>query len=367
MRVLFLTTIPSPYRVDFFNELGKECDLCVLFENDISVNRDVSWKNFRFEHFRGLIFNKNIQSLFLFKAFEMIKHIKHNKYDKIIISNFLTASGMIVVKYLKRKKIPYYLESDGGFAKNGKGFKEKLKKYIISGANGYFSTAEEHDKYYISYGAEESKLIRYPFTSIKQSDVISSRITSDEQSFIRQKLGMSEEKIVLSVGRFTYDGGYGKGYDTLLKTSSMLPKTVGVYIVGGEPTEEFVKMKSDLAADNVHFVEFKSKKELAEYYLASDLFVLMTRGDVWGLVINEAMSFGLPVITTNKCIAGLEMVSDDRCILEPEDVEGLSKIALEILQDPLLSERISLDNLATASKYTIEAMARKHIEIFNKS
>ena len=44
--------------------------------------------------------------------------------------------------------------------------------------------------------------------------------------------------------------------------------------------------------------------------MASDLFVLPTREDIWGLVINEAMSFGLPIITTRKCIAGTELITD---------------------------------------------------------
>ena len=36
MKVLFLANVPSPYRVDFFNELGKYCDLTVLFEKATS-------------------------------------------------------------------------------------------------------------------------------------------------------------------------------------------------------------------------------------------------------------------------------------------------------------------------------------------
>lgn len=38
----------------------------------------------------------------------------------------------------------------------------------------------------------------------------------------------------------------------------------------------------------------------------------MTVGDVWGLVINEAMAHGLPVITTNKCVAGLDLIENGK-------------------------------------------------------
>ena len=54
MKVLFLTNIPSPYRVDFFNEIGKYCDLTVLFEKGFSNERDTSWKNYSFDNFKGI-------------------------------------------------------------------------------------------------------------------------------------------------------------------------------------------------------------------------------------------------------------------------------------------------------------------------
>ena len=43
LKVLYLTNIPSPYRVDFFNELGKQCDLTVLYERKAATDRDSSW------------------------------------------------------------------------------------------------------------------------------------------------------------------------------------------------------------------------------------------------------------------------------------------------------------------------------------
>ncbi|MBE3128421.1 MAG: hypothetical protein IMZ60_01950, partial [Actinobacteria bacterium] len=58
LKVLFITNIPSPYRVDFFNELGKICDLTVLFERQNASDRETTWLsnkriNFKEEYLKG--------------------------------------------------------------------------------------------------------------------------------------------------------------------------------------------------------------------------------------------------------------------------------------------------------------------------
>ena len=55
MKVLFLTFIPSPYRLSFFEELGKHCDLTVLFERGQSKYRKGNWKDFQFNGYKGII------------------------------------------------------------------------------------------------------------------------------------------------------------------------------------------------------------------------------------------------------------------------------------------------------------------------
>ena len=61
----------------------------------------------------------------------------------------------------------------------------------------------------------------------------------------------------------------------------------------------------------MHFIAFQEKEMLEKYYIAADVFILLTRGDVWGLSINEAMANALPVITTDRCIAGIELVEQN--------------------------------------------------------
>lgn len=358
MEILFISNVPSPYRVDFFNELGKYCKLTVLFEKNTSDERDKSWKNYRFDNFQGIILKgKSINTDTAFCP-EILKYVLNRKYDKVICTTFTDLTGMLAVQCMKLFRIPYYLECDGGFAKDGKGFKERLKKIVISGAKGYFSTGRSCDEYYLKYGAKESRLIRYPFSSIRNQDIQSSTISAEEKLTLREQLGIKEEKVVLAVGQFIHR----KGFDVLLEAAQKMSSEIGIYFVGGIPTEEYIDLKNGL--ENVHFEGYKQKNELSNYYRAADLFVLPTREDIWGLVVQEAMAYGLPVISTDRCAAALEVIEQDENgnIVPVEDSVALRENILRFLKSKeklQISGRKSLENIKS---YTIESMVESHLK-----
>ncbi len=359
MKILFMTNVPSPYRVDFFNELGKYCDLTVTFEKTTSSERDKSWLDYQFQNFKGIFLKGKSINTDTAICFSIKKVIKEGKFDKIICTDFTAPTGMIAIRYMRKHKIPYWLESDGGFAKNGKGIKEKIKKHFIKGAQGYFSTAKAHDEYYLAYGAQKERLHRYPFTSLFEKDIIKAVPTQEEKQALREKLGIKEKKVVLIVGRFIPC----KGFDTAIKSAIDLPRDIGFYFVGGVPTQEYLDLREQNALANVHFVGFKNKADLKEYYQMADVFVLPTRGDVWGLVINEAMANGLPVITTDRCVAGLELVKNDEngYIVPVDNVEELQKAIEKVFASDM--QVFAKNSLQTIQPYTFENMAKEHLRV----
>lgn len=364
MKVLFLTNVPSPYRVDFFNMLGKHCELTVLFEKSTSDERDDYWKQYSFEHFEGIVLNGLKITTDTSLCLSVNNYLKNNSYDVIICMNFTTPTGMLAVRYMKKHKISYILESDGGFAKNGEGFKEKIKSYFIKGASLYLSTSDTHDEYYKTYGADAKRIIRYPFSSVKDEDIEKEIISLEDKLKLRDELRITEKKVLISIGQFIHR----KGFDILLQSAKFLDDSVGVYIIGGVPTNEYYALVDDLGLKNVHFVGFKKPDELRKYYRAADLFVLPTREDIWGLVVNEAISYGLPVVTTDRCLAGVEIINNDKngYVVPVEDHKSLYVAIDKILSDKSFADKIAKNNLEKAHMYTLETMVDSHIALFEQ-
>ncbi|MFE3890702.1 glycosyltransferase family 4 protein [Priestia sp. YIM B13446] len=361
MKVLFTTNIPSPYRVDFFNELGRYCDLTVLFESKIDKSRDRNWIADKFSNFKA-IFMKGIK-IGEADAFcpEIIKFLSLKKFDVIVIGAYHTPSGMLAIQYMKIKNIPFILNTDGGIKKEDSGIKHKVKENFISAASGWLSTGRVTSDYLENYGAKKDKIYVYPFTSIKKVDILEKPLSLDGKIKIREKLNIREDKMILSVGQFVHR----KGFDVLLKAGNKIDRNVGIYIVGGKPTAEYIKMQKDMNLTNVHFIDFMQKDELSNYFKAADLFVLPTREDIWGLVINEAMAYGLPVITTKKCVAGIEMVEDyTGNLVEVDDANSLAEEIEKVLNDKKVTNPEKC--IEIAKQYSIENMAKRHYSIFTK-
>lgn len=169
------------------------------------------------------------------------------------------------------------------------------------------------------------------------------------------------KKVAIAVGQFIHR----KGFDVLLKAWAECDKDYELYIIGAEPTKEYLNIKEKLHLENVHFEGFKRKEELRCYYQAADLFVFPTREDIWGLVVNEAMANGLPVITTDKCVAGLELIKNGESgyVIPSENTVLLTEKINLILRDDSMRQRMAENALNTIRKYTIENMVKSHIEV----
>ena len=367
MKVLFVTNLPSPYRVDFFNELSKKCDLTVVYERETSSEREADWRNEKERNFAEVFCkSKNISKDKTF-GFQLVRKVKKMDFDCLIISGYSSPSVILLISYCKLRRIPYYIECDGGFAKKGKWLNEKLKKFLLKDAKAIFTTCEEQKNYFLSLGCK-GQIFKYPFSSFSQDEIFKTPADASEKNQLRQELNITEEKIVITVGRFSYNNGYGKGYDKVLGAAKILNNSkIGWYVIGGQPTDEFVRMKDEMELDNLHFVDFKKKDELKKYYRAADVFVLMTVGDIWGLVINEAMACGLPIVTTDRCIAGLEMIqnSENGYVIPVGDQITLADKVDTLLHNDELREKISRNNLKKVEYWTIENMVNTHLQFLN--
>ena len=120
---------------------------------------------------------------------------------------------------------------------------------------------------------------------------------------------------------------------------------------------ELEALARDLYPGTVHFAGFVERDGLVPYYSLADCIVLPTYTDTWGLVVNEAMACGLPVICTHVAGCAAELVQSNGRVIDPGSVLQLRQAMMEIAADPVLRDAMSAQSQVMIRGFSPEAWA----------
>jgi glycosyltransferase involved in cell wall biosynthesis len=203
-------------------------------------------------------------------------------------------------------------------------------------------------------------IVEHHFTSLHSEDILNNPVNHFEKLKFKKNLGLSNRKMVLSIGQFIHR----KGIDVLLNAWANLDENYQLVIVGGgEEKALYEEIIKELNLKNVTLVDFRPKAQIIKYYRAADLFVLPTREDIWGLVINEAMANGLPIVSTDKCIAALELIDDNGIIVPSDNPIALENAICGLLGNTQKLVDYSKTSLEIIQNHVVEDIGKSHVRV----
>lgn len=294
-KILYVSNIEVPYRVRFFNEFSKCCELTVVYTRKRSSSRDEKWstseeQNYNISYLKGIRFGAEDGF-----SLGIIRHIFNKKYDSVIFGCYNSPTQMLAILLMRLFKKPYILSTDGEVFISGSGIKTKLKRFFLGGAQKYL-TAGEKSGDSIRQAVGDKPIIPYYFSSMNKNDLQSN-----------SQIANKGKGKVLVVSQYLDV----KGIDLVVEAAKM-DNLIEYKIIGtGNRTEQFIEKYAVNTVENIEVIPFLQKKDLEEEYKQCSLFVLPSRQECWGLVINEAASFGVPIVSTWGSGAAVEFLSDE--------------------------------------------------------
>lgn len=205
---------------------------------------------------------------------------------------------------------------------------QNIRRFLIPKADAFLAWGEPASRYLRSWKVDENRI--YRCAQAVDNGLWGSLSDRDERQKAREKIAGSG-KIFLAVGQLIAR----KGFDLFLKAWGRLPERLKtnnrVVIVGsGEEEQNLKKIVVEHCIPNVHFVSHQEPRALASFYAAADALVFPSLVDVWGMVVNEAMACGVPVLASRYAGASQELIDGTGAgeLIDPLDVEAFSK-ALE--------------------------------------
>jgi glycosyltransferase involved in cell wall biosynthesis len=165
-----------------------------------------------------------------------------------------------------------------------------------------------------------------------------------------QSLQIEPRPVLLYVGQLVKR----KGIDLLLQAASKVQQKglkFSLMLVGSGPEEENLKkMAQELGLSNIYFFGGKSYSEIPSIYKNADVLVLPTLEDVWGIVVNEALWSGLPVLVSKYAGCATEIVPETNIFdpMSPEEFEsGLERAIRGEIAPPDLSRLLTCNEVAS--------------------
>lgn len=367
LKILAFNTVRAPYRVDLYNQLGLYFDLTVFFEQKHDCSRSKDWysndfKNFKMKHAKR--WDKSLRS----PKFDVISAVSADKYNLVYMSEWSTITSLMLVFVCLFRRIPYVLSIDGhNNNKRANFIKDTIKKFFAQRATAIIGTGKTTTTYAKSLGVPGEKIYSIGFTTLFEREILPFPISNKEKESIKKHIGLAEEKhYALYAGRLIKL----KGVDSLIKAWSQCkaPDSWRLLIIGdGNEEENLRNLVSKLNLDTVDFIPNVSKQELITYYKVSELFALNTKEDVWGLVVNEAMANGLPVLTTFQCVAGEELIENDvnGYLYDCDDVDSCARYLSKLMNEEKLRQQMGVNNMNKIKSFTIESEAKRIRDIID--
>ena len=357
-KILILSSFPAPYRVEVFKGIAEKYDVDVFFSTDKDQDRS---KDFfaKKNEFRYYVVNEE-DSQGYFK--QCINNLK--QYDLVLAYDWYLGYALKVQLKCILMKIPYIINCDGAFIEKSKGMsnfiKDFIKSFFIRNAKCCFSSGKYATQYFLHYGAKQKNIVEHPFSSLKRCEIKTTPLSGEEKVLLRKELGLSNRKCVVSVGQFIHR----KGFDVLLDAWQTLDSKYQLVIIGGGTLEsEYTEIIGKKHLQNVKIINFMPKADVLRYLEAADLFVLPTREDIWGLVINEALAVGTPVVTTERCIAGMELLEGNNCgfIVPINDSKALENCMIKMLSaDEDMAKVYGNNSIKAVQEYHFENIVEHH-------
>ncbi len=349
-----MDTWAYPYRLPVFEQLHKQVEVEVFFSRPKPFDHldDVALEDCSFECRSGN---------WLFALMPL--HLLWRKYDvymvgQIGVQSVTGAFFTLLVSGLRNKPLVLwtdYIETQY-YART-----KRVKKFIGDCVRGNFikrcAAAMGFGAYTENYlrkmGGE-----RLPVFNVVQ---VVPEVCNKDVATVGKAAAYGDKAVILYLGYLRK----GKGADFLIRVFKDMGRTDAVLVIAGSGEEERRLRRLAGASGCVRFAGHVEGEEKAKCYAQADVFVMPTEHDPWGLVVNEAMYYGLPIVVTDAAGAS-ELVTDNGIVVESGNGDALKKALTRLLEDRGLRREMGERSKIRIGKYGVEYAADSFMRVIRR-
>lgn len=381
-KLTYFLSHPIQYISPLLKELAKELDLEVYYYSNIGITggidkgfgKAIQWDTPLLEGYKSTFLRNHSTSKSMncrfgdALNFGVWSVLRKSKSKTVLVNSWTYGSDLMVIftAWLFGKKVWLRAENPLNQEKLKKGYKQKLKHFILK----YFIFRFFISKF-LYIGSENKKFLVY--SGVSESDLIYTPYSVDNEKFINEfnnlkpQIQKLKEELNVPFGHkvILYSGKYieKKRPLDLIKAFELLKnnKVTLIFLGDGPLRKEMENYIDSNEINNIILTGFINQSEISKYYSIADVFVMCSGiGETWGLSINEAMNFGLPLLISKTTGSSVDLVKQGQngFVFNEGDFQTLSHLLNEMLFENFDLKNAGQISSTIVREYSIELIVK---------
>jgi glycosyltransferase involved in cell wall biosynthesis len=284
------------------------------------------------------------------------------RFDALWVHGYGQASNWIGFAAAIAARIPLLVRGDSQLLAQSSTPRRRLRRLLLTAlfraARGLLYIGEQNRRFYECFGTPQDKLFFAPYSvdnAFFAERARVARVTGGREA-LRRRIGAGADDVVVVVVGKLMD--CKRPLDVVHALAHVDRRAVAVFVGDGELRSA---VETALEATGVRGVVtgFVNQSELPEWYAAGDVAVLASDFEKWGLVVNEAMACGLPVVVSNLvgCAPDLAREGESGAVFRARDPEALAATLRPLVEQPALRARLGEGARCLVARYDVAAAA----------
>jgi glycosyltransferase involved in cell wall biosynthesis/peptidoglycan/xylan/chitin deacetylase (PgdA/CDA1 family) len=377
-KIAIIAPVPFYYHIPFYKKLSEspEIDLTVYYCSDETVRgEDIKkmysskgnivdksdlMEGYKYKFLRNYSFSPSFMNWpFGLVNFGIFSELKKEKFDAVVLQSWTNFTWWLAFLTSLIFRIPILFMTDSNIlSEPHKSFwKLRIKKillgsFLFKNSAGFLTSGKANEDFYKYYGVPNDKMNRIPFSWGYEDILSKAEKLESQRDNIRKKFGINKNDfVILYIGRLSKEKMPLIILDAFKRINCENKK---LFIVGDGPMRaEFERYSEKLGINNITMMGFQPHEKIFDFFVSADLLVLPSLHETWGIVVNEAMCFGLPVVVSDRVGAAVDLVRDgyNGYVFPVGNVEKFSEAIERIINLPKQERKI---------------LSRRSCEIINK-
>ena len=376
VRLAYLVSHPIQYQVPLLQQISQETalELKVFFRSDYSVKKhidpefgeEIQWDTNLldgYDHeFLPAIGPKEHISFWRPFNFGLLKKLRVDKIQVLWVHGYSSLFNIISLVLAKLAGIKILLRDEATLISRKRSLINRAVKRIIYFwlnifCDGFLAIGTLNQEYYLANGIPKEKIFLMPYAV--DNAFFRNQAKQCDAELLRKKLSLIESRpIILFTGKLLDRKGVFELLQAFYLTVKKINPRPYLVLVGEGKLRE--KLEREVAKynleDDVIFTGFVNQKDLVCYYQLCNLFVLPSKIEPWGLVVNEVMNLGKAVITSDQVGNSKDLVSFGRngIVYKSGDANGLANAIQETLSSSSKNEKMGKESLKIISRWSFK-------------